>query len=860
MRPVPQRLRAMMFALAVIALMAVPRPGQSQERRRPGAGPRPTSALTASARKPGALKKYAEVITPEAHTYQGVFTVHRVDDKIYYEIPAEAYGKLMLWSTEVAKAPSGVSYGGSALGTHVVHWERRDNKVYLWSDSFSKHGDGKAVQRAVDSANMGSIIMSFQVEAEGRDRAAVIDVTPLFTSEVPEFSLRRLGSAVDSSRTYVQEVKAFPTNIEIRSLLTFRSAGGSGGFGAALPRRSVFSGGNSNSISALLHYSMTLLPEKPMQGRYFDPRVGYFVQPFEDYTSDRNWVMNHEFIARYRLEKKDPQAEVSEPAKPIVFYISREVPEKWRSYLKQGVEDWKPVFEKAGFKDAIQCKDAPSAEDDPSWDPEDARYSVIRWVALPIENAMGPNVHDPRSGEIVSAHVIVWHDVLKLVQEWYFAQCGALDPQAKKLPLPDELTGKLLRMVITHEVGHTLGLRHNQRATSAYSIAQLRDPKFTAEHGTTASIMSYGRFNYVAQPEDKVTSLIPKIGPYDYFAIEWGYKPIAGASTPEAERPTLDKWAARQMEEPWLRFGGEDGPALVDPTVKTENIGSDSLEATALGLKNLDRVIDMLLPATTRLGEDDTVLKDTYQSIMSHRANWFRAVELLVGGVTETRSLGHGSTETFRRVPKDKQKEAVRFLLDKAFTTPHKLLQPPLVSRFKYFGVANDVMSQQKSLLESLLSGRRFHQMMDAEVVSPRDTYTAMEFLGDVQNGLWKELDETTPKIDVCRRQLQRAYLDYLNKELNSKDEGSVPSFPRRGDMSAIFSADSRDTDFRAVARANLEELQSRLKAAIAKNSEHSAVASRVKPGFVPLPVDAMTKVHLQECQREIERILNPKN
>jgi hypothetical protein len=772
-----------------------------------------------------------------------VFAVHRVDDKVYYEIPAEAYGKLMLWSTEIAKAPSGVGFGGSALGSHVVHWERRDNKVYLWQDAFEKRGDGKAVQRAVDSANMGSIIMSFNVEAEGRDRAAVINVTGLFTTDVPEFSLRRLGSGVDDSRSYVQEIKAFPTNIEIRSLLTFRGgAGGVAGPGQPMPRRAGAAGGSSNSISTVVHYSMTLLPEKPMQGRHFDPRVGFFVQPFEDYSSDKNWVVNNEFIARYRLEKKEPQAEVSEPVKPIVFYVSREVPEKWRKYVKEGVQDWQPVFEKAGFKNAILCKDAPSAEDDPSWDPEDARYSVIRWVALPIENAMGPHVHDPRSGEIVSAHVIMWHDVLKLVQQWYFAQCGALDPQARKLPLPDELTGKLLRMVVTHEVGHTLGLRHNQRATSAYTIAQLRDPKFTAEHGTTASIMSYGRFNYVAQPEDKVTRLIPKVGPYDFFAIEWGYKPIPGASTPDAERPTLDKWAARQIEEPWLRFGGEDGPALVDPTVKTENIGADSLQATSLGLKNLDRVTDMLVPATTRTGEDDALLKETYQTIMAHRANWFRAVALLVGGVTENRSLGHGKEETFQHVSKKKQKEAVRFLLENALTTPGKLLQPALVNRFKYYGVANDVMAQQKAVLESLLSGRRFHQMMDAEVVSPKDAYTAMEFLADVQDGVWSELKNSAPTIDVCRRQLQRSYLDHLNKELNPKEEAPVRSvIPRRGDMSPLLSADSRDTDFRAAARASLQELQSRLKGAAGKGA------------------DAMTRAHLEECQHEIERILNPK-
>jgi hypothetical protein len=831
-------IRAAFLGVLVTALaVGAPWTGRADDPKPSDVGP-PKGAP----KKGGELKKYGEVITAKARTSQGVFTVHRIDDKVYYEIPPDAYDKLMLWTTEVAKAPAGVGWGGSALGNRVVRWERRDNKVYLWLATFEKRGDGKAVQRAVDSATLGSIILSFNVEAEGRDRAAVINVTPLFTTDVPEFAARGLvgaGASVDDSRTYIEEVKAFPTNVETRSLLTFRSspagAAGAGGRGGAP--------GNLRSVSVLVHYSMTLLPERPMQGRYFDPRVGFFTQSFEDYTSAKNWVEKKQYISRYRLEKKDPKADVSEPVKPIVFYVSREVPEKWRSYVRQGVEDWQPAFEKAGFKNAILCKDAPSVEEDPSWDPEDARYSVIRWVALPVQNAMGPHVHDPRSGEIISAHIIMWHDVLKLIQQWYFVQCGALDPQAQKLPLPDDLTGKLLRQVVTHEVGHTLGLRHNHRASSAYTIAQLRDPKFAAEHGTTASIMSYGRFNYVAQPEDQVKWLIPKVGPYDYFAIAWGYKPVAGAGSPDAERPELDRWAARQMEEPWLRFGGEDGPATVDPSVKTENIGADSLQATALGLKNLDRVADLLVPATTRLGEDDALLKEAYQSIMSHRANWFRAVATMVGGVVETRSLGGRGGESFNRVPKEKQQEAVRFLLEHAFTTPKKLLQPAIVNRFKYFGVADDVADQQRALLTSLLNGRRFHQMMDAEVAAGDQAYTAMEYLGDVQDGVWSELRTSQPLVDVCRRRLQRAYLDHLKNELNPKEAaGPRPVFPGGDDTGRLFGATNRETDFRAVARAALQDLGVRLDSAI------------------PQTRDPMTRVHLQDCRREVELILNPKN
>jgi enamine deaminase RidA (YjgF/YER057c/UK114 family) len=447
---------------------------------------------------------------------------------------------------------------------------------------------------------------------------------------------------------------------------------------------------------------------------------------------------------------------------------------------------------------------------------------------------MGPHVHDPRSGEIISAHIIFWHDVVKLAQSWYFVQCSACDPRAQKLPLPDDLTGELLRYICAHEVGHTLGLRHNHRASGAYTIEQLRDPKFTAKHGSVGSIMSYGRFNYVCQPEDKVKQLIPVIAPYDFFAIEWGYKAIPGATTSDAERATLDKWASRQLEEPMIRFGGEDGPAAVDPTVKTENIGADSIKATELGLKNLDRVLDHLVKATTNVGEDFSLLEDTYKTVITHRRNWFNAVALNVGGVVENRTLGGRGTETFSRVPREKQKAAVKFLNDNAFTTPAKLLNPAIVNRFKYTGLANDVGGSQKALMQSLLSGSRIRRLMDEELLQNGSAYTVTELVNDVQDGIFSELTATTPKIDVLRRNLQRAYLDHLKAELMpAKESGSGPIF--------TGGSDSGSSDFRAVARLSLQ----RLRAQIAPAMSHTK--------------DVITIAHLQDCDREIETMLTGK-
>ncbi|HEX4613223.1 MAG TPA: zinc-dependent metalloprotease, partial [Urbifossiella sp.] len=611
--------------------------------------------------KAGDLKKYDEVVTKEAKTQAGVFAVHQVGEKVLFEIPQDAFGKLMLWQAEVAKGPGGSSWGGAGLGDEVLKWERRGNKVYLWKVGFKKRSDGKAVQAAVEAASTDSILAVFPVEAEGKDRSAVITVTSLFLTGLPDLSLNRAGGGgtIDEMRSYLSDVKAFPTNIEARSLLTFRGGGGGlGGLGGGL------GGGGGGSRTALVHQSLVMLPEQPMMGRYFDPRVGYFTESFTDFSHPLGWAKGQEYITRYRLEKKDPAAEVSEPVKPIVFYLSREIPEQWRAYMKKGVEDWRPAFEKAGFKNAIVCKDAPTKAEDPNWDPEDARYSVIRWVAEPVMNAMGPHVHDPRSGEIISSHIIFWHDVVKLAQIWYFVQCSAVDERARQLPLPADLTGELLRYICVHEVGHTLGLRHNHRASQAYSISQLRDPTFTAKYGSVASIMSYGRYNYVTQPGDGVKNLIPVLAPYDFFAINWGYRPIPDASSPEAERATLDGWAAKQIDEPFLRFGGEDGPSVVDPTVLTENIGSDPIEATGLGLKNLDRVMDHIVKATTTKGDDYKLLEETYKEVMGHRTRWFGAVAKQVGGVVESRTLAGRSTVTFNRVPADKQAASVKFLLE----------------------------------------------------------------------------------------------------------------------------------------------------------------------------------------------------
>ncbi len=782
-----------------------PTPAPKTPAPAPPTGPaKPADAKPAETKppvKPGTPKPYKEVITAEAKTEKGMFTVHRIDDKIFFEIPVGLLERDMLWQTEIAQTGNGVGFGGTHVGEKLIKFTRRNNTIYMRGVNYSIRGDGKtAIQKSVDISNVAPILAAFPVEAEGEGKAAVINVTRFYLDDTgPIPASGALGGGVDPTRSYIERVKAYPANIEGHSVLTLSRGG---------------------AVTAVAHYSLVLLPEKPMSGRFFDQRVGYFTEGFSDYGTDEHRVVDREFVARYRLEKKDPNARISDPVKPIVYYVSREVPEKWRKYIKEAIEDWQPAFEQSGFSHAIIAKDAPTEAEDPNWDPEDARYSVIRWVAEPIENAMGPHVHDPRSGEILSAHVIVWHNMLKLAEQWYFAQCADLDPRAKKLPLPDDLEGELVRYVLAHEVGHTLGLRHNHKASSSYTVAQLRDKAFTEKFGDEASIMDYGRFNYVAQPGDNAY-LVPKIGPYDKFAIEWGYTSIPGAKTPNSEKSVLDAIAGRQALDPTLRFGGEDAIAQVDPTVQMEDLSNDAVAAGTLGLKNIERIVPMLIPATTKFGESYDQLAEVYGQLRGQRLQEMMHVAKLVGGVTETRYHAGRGEDVFTPVPRDRQIKAVQFLVKNAFYAPTYMYPTSIINKIQITGVTDRILAEQSLFMLQLLSDSRISRLLEKQTTSKTPTYKASELVADVQTGVWAELDSKTPVIDIYRRNLQRAYLKSIQ--------------PR------LMPGTTTQNDLRPILRASIISLKGKVAAALATTKDDS------------------TKLHLSDCAVQIDGILNPK-
>jgi hypothetical protein len=772
------------------------------------------------------IKPYDRVITKDAKSDAGVFTVHRIKDKVYYEIPKKELSKEFLWVSQIARTTLGVGYGGQAMGNRVVKWERQNNRVLLRNVSYEVVADAsQPISKAVQAANNDAIIRSFYIEALGKDDSVVLDVTSMFTTEITEFNAKsRLRARIfDASRSFIERIVSFPTNIEVEATHTFSNPPDPTPSAATPPNPFLGAGMGSGSASVVMHYSMVKLPEKPMMPREYDERVGYFSIRKTDYGKDEHRSPQRTYITRWRLEKKDPNAELSEPIKPIVYYVDPATPTKWVKYLKQGIEDWQPAFEAAGFKRAIIAKEAP--KDDPEWSAEDARYSVIRWLPSTIENASGPHVHDPRTGEILESDIQFYHNVMNLARDWYFTQVGPLDPRAAKLPLPDDLMGELIRYVVAHEVGHTLGFQHNMKASSMYPIEKVRDREWVKKMGHTPTLMDYSRFNYVAQPEDKIDpqDLIPKIGPYDKWATMWGYKLIPGCNSSEDEKKTLDAWAREQDKTPWLRFTTAKSRGA-DPGENTEAVGdADAVAATTLGLKNLKRVADMLLTATTNeKGEPYEDLEEVYGRVLGQWRLEMGHVTQLVGAFnSQQKHIGQEGV-LFTPVPRERQAAAVKFLNENAFATPTWMVRPEILRRIETDGVLARIKTTQQGLLSQLLSAARFNRLTEQEAIDGEKSYRTVDLLADVRKGVWGELNGTSAvKIDAYRRNLQRSYLDLLGDKLNGR--------------AAVTD------DQRPFVRGELRALNADVAKAMVRTT------------------DRATRMHLEDVRDQIAKILDPK-
>ena len=752
------------------------------------------------------IKPYDEVITKEAVTRSGLFRVHQVEDKLYFELLPSALDRELLWVTQIAETTAGNSYSGMPVDNEVVRWEKRGERVLLRRVNYSIRAEtDDPIAMAVRKSNLAPIIKALDIQAYGRDQAAVIEVTDLFTKDVAEFSAKSALNAgdLDADRSFIESFKAFPNNVNVSVLATYAAKKE----GEDPPR--------SSGISAVIHHSVVALPEKLMAPRRLDERLGFFSVGFTDYAlKERHQAEKVEFITRWRLEKKDPEAEVSEPVKPIVFYVAREVPECWKSYVKQGIEDWQPAFEAAGFKNAILGKYAPTPEEDPDWDAEDARISSIRWLPSSIENAFGPHVHDPRSGEILEADVRMYHNVQKLVRDWYFIQASPNDERAQKLPMPDELVGELIRFVVAHEVGHSLGFPHNMKASSGVSIEQLRDPEWTRKNGTAASIMDYARFNYVAQPGDGA-ALTPMVGPYDYYAVNWGYRQFADDADEKAE---LEKLLEQQIDNPILRFGGPN--ARVDSTQQTEDLSNNAVEATRLGLRNLERVASYIVVATSREGEDYALLDNMYNQLWAQWNREMGHVVNVVGGIQEINLFFGDADQRFFPNPAQYQREAVRFLIDHALAAPGSMTPRDVVLRLTAEGVADRVLQAQERVYRGLLNQDRIRRMAEHAESEADDAYRPEDLISDLSAAVFSELEEADPEISLHRRNLHRSLVEHLASTLK---EPAV------------------DSDLPALGRAALE-----------------VIRGRINRRLADVPGD-LVKAHLEDLRFRIALALDPR-
>ena len=709
---------------------------------------------------------YEQLMKKGGSVHDGLFTIRHIEDKWYFELPDSILGRYLLAVTRFTAVPQSFGkFSGEAINQQTLYFEQRDNKtINLRAYVLSQEADPKSrISRTLKASTADPIIASFKVI--GRNKKTnnqLIEVTPLFIKDngvvsIPQNAAKQLKiGSLQSDRTFIDTMKVYPINAEIATTRTYSST----------PSSAPASSTGAMTIG--LNTSIVLLPKTPMRKRIWDPRVGYFTNRYTIFSDDQTRADREQFISRFRLEPKDKKAyargKLTEPIKPIVFYIDPATPKKWVSYLKQGIEDWNVAFEAAGFKHAIQARDWP--EDDSTMSVDDARYNVLRYLPAEIENAYGPHIVDPRSGETIESHICWYHNVMNLLTKWYMTQCGPLDKRAQTMHMDDRLMGELIRFVSSHEVGHTLGLRHNMGASHATPVEKLRDKKWVEEHGHTASIMDYARFNYVAQPEDHISErgLFPRINDYDKWAIRWGYqyRPEFKDEIDEKEG-LLTETSKVLATNPRLWFGGEGKNE--DPRAQTEDLGDDNVKASEYGIKNLKRII-VALPTWTHQTNDrykDRI--EMWKSVISQFNRYTNHVLKNVGGRYINNMPGQKPYEV---APAQKGRDAVNYLSRQLFDAP-VWLYPSTMTDVSGVNAVDEISAQQGRVLKVLLNGSLIDKIYKDQFAA--GAYQVKDYLNDVFKAVWQPLSSTNDVKVRTRRLLERTYIKQLDTFLNQEEK-----------------------------------------------------------------------------------------
>jgi hypothetical protein len=760
-------------------------------------------------------KPYKEVITDKALTTRGMIKVHKIDQKYFFEIADTLLGRDILIVSRISKSGPGLIakaiYAGDQINENVIRFEKGPNhRLYIKRMSYGERSsDSTGMYRSVLNSNLQPILSSFDIKAYAKDsisgiKGTVIDMTDYLNGDNDVFyfdpsNKKSLGlGAVMADRSYVESVKPFPLNVEIKALKTYTWTS------------------TPSAVTVELNCSIMLLPDVPMKPRFADPRVGYFAVNYTDFDANPQGIKREAMITRWRLEpkaadlEKYKRGELVEPKKQIVLYIDPATPKKWVPYLIAGVNDWQVAFEKAGFKNAIIAKEAPK---DSTWSIDDARHSAIVYKPSVVANASGPHVHDPRSGEILETHINWFHNVMSVLSKWYFIQASAVDPRARKMTIDDKLMGDLIRFVSSHEVGHTLGLQHNFGSSSTVPVEKLRDKKWVEANGHTPSIMDYARFNYVAQPEDNIgkAGLYPRIGDYDKWAIEWGYKWMPQYPKAMDERGTLSKMISKRVSEnPRLWFGNPSDTN--DPRNQSEDLGDDAMLASEYGIRNLKRILPNLVEWTKEDNEGYDNAATMYREVTGQYRRYLYHVAKNIGGVYTNLKTVDQAGLIYTNVPVEIQKNAVSFLNRQLFDTPKWLIEGSISGK-----VASDpaklIVGFQKEILGAVMGVMTLNKLLNA-TISNTPTYTIEEFFSDMKKGVWSEL-YNGKEIDLYRRNLQKAYINNFKTMLAPAVEVPVTL----SQLQNTGATDANLNDISTLGRMHLNELKADIEGAITKRA-----------------------------------------